>query len=147
MDDFTAYYSPGIQLGYSFSHDFFISAQISLGVGYKDNYLFPGVTLGIRKYPSLTAFYMDAQFSIFFMGFGRGIAYVRPSRLFRFLYKDKIRVPIGFYQHVKFWGMWFTYDHIRISRHNPIKNFGMIYVAPYCFYGRSNFDFNDENQQ
>jgi len=140
-NDFTAYYSPGIQLGYSFSHDLFISVQISVGVGYRDNLVFPGVTLGIRRYPSLTAIYMDAQLAIFFMGLGRGITYVKPGRG----YINKI--PTGLYRHVKFWGAFFAYDHIRTSRHNPIKNHSMIYVAPKFIHGRSwIFPPDDENE-
>ena len=131
LDDFTAYYSPGIQLGYSFSHDFFISAQISVGVGYKGNWVFPGATVGIRQYPGLTAIYLDAQLSILFMGLGRGITYVRARRS----YTDNI--PTGFYSHVKFWGFLITYDQINISRIDPIKNYGIIIISPYFFHGRS----------
>ena len=74
------YVSPGIQLGINTAGDFFVSGQVTAGVGNMsdDGFPFIGVTLGkrfyyngeSRKFDSYN--YMDGQLSLLFFGIGFG---------------------------------------------------------------------------
>jgi len=73
-NDFVSYYSPSIQIGYSSNQGYFISGQISFGIGYKDIPILPGATFGIRRYRNMTMIYTDAQLVVLFMGLGKGLS-------------------------------------------------------------------------
>ena len=79
-NDNTYYVSPGIQLGINTAGDFFVSGQITAGVGNlsDDGFPFIGVTFGkrlyynreFRKFDSYN--YIDGQISLIFVGIGFG---------------------------------------------------------------------------
>ncbi len=140
--DLVTYYSPGFQLGYSKDQGYFISCQLSIGAGYRDTPIFPGVTLGIRRYRRMTMYYADAQLLLFFMGLGKGYAIIRPGRGYRGLIKPSR------YAHIKFWGgagFNLTYDHIRGSDSTHFSNHGLIMVSPRIITGKSYYDYSDKN--
>ena len=80
----TPYISPGIQMGYNEDKTFFLSYQLTLGLGFKlgthfeDTFpLFVGKTFGVRTYfpenkPANTYKYSDMQLATFFGGVGIG---------------------------------------------------------------------------
>jgi len=80
----TPYISPGIQMGFNKDKIFFLSYQLTLGLGFKlgthfeDTFpLFVGKTFGVRTYfpenkPANTYKYSDMQLATFFGGVGIG---------------------------------------------------------------------------
>tara|TARA_B100000315_G_C14474133_1_gene539780 strand:- start:97 stop:594 length:498 start_codon:yes stop_codon:yes gene_type:complete len=81
----TPYISPGIQIGYNDSRTFFLSYQLTIGVGFKnasDHFedttpLLLGRTFGVRRYyqkekPVVVYKYYDTQISFMLGGIGIG---------------------------------------------------------------------------
>ena len=81
----TPYISPGIQIGYNDSRTFFLSYQLTIGVGFKNSSdhfedtapLLLGRTFGVRRYyqkekPVVVYKYYDTQISFMIGGIGIG---------------------------------------------------------------------------
>ncbi len=123
------YLSPGIQIGYDFNDGFFVASQVTIGLVEFDfdNDIYPGITLGFRKYKTFSYGYSDLQFSYHYFGVGFGKYWKLPFAK----NSQKLSIVKGF--RAKFWiGLFVlgTYDlHKMVGK--PISHsVGTIGVFP-----------------
>jgi len=133
----TPYFSPAVQVGYSFTNQFFIAGQLTLGFtggkpGYDKLKIFPGTSIGMRKYfgnDMRLESYLDLQLSYLgFTGIGVGIACKKCGNVNEWELASRLKMWGGVY------GL-LTYDWTKYSRMNSIHSLGIMgalpWVAPY----------------